>query len=95
MALELDLVQLLQNGGPAAVVLGVGLVVVKKDLAYLKGRMLEMLGTHERCKLEHAEDLKAVHGRVTCVQDRVATLEGCERARERDAQRHEAQEGRR
>lgn len=94
--MELDLVQLLQNGGPAAVVLGVGLVVVKKDLAYLKVRMQEMLGTHERCKLEHAEDLKAVHGRVTCVQDRVATMEGrCERAREHEARRIEAQEARR
>jgi hypothetical protein len=82
MAFDLDLAQLIQNGGPAAVVLGVGLVVVKKDLAYLKGRMAEMLGTHERCKLETAENFKEVHGRVTCVQDRVGKLEGrCGRGR--------------
>jgi hypothetical protein len=89
MSFELDLIQLLQNGGPAAAVLGVGLVVVKKDLAYLKVRMHEMLSTHERCKLESAESNKELHGRVTCVQERVATLEGHCKARELEAQDRE------
>jgi len=73
---ETNLIQLATSGGPAVVTLLLGVVLLRKDLKYLKEGLAGLRDDHNRCQQKREENENELHSRVTALVEQTSHLKG-------------------
>jgi len=71
-----DFIQMLNAGGPGAVLLGLLYGLMRYENRHLKEDIKEIKETHKDCRKYQTQELSTLHDRATRLDSRVSKVEG-------------------